>query len=247
MNLKDKVVLITGGRRIGTVVAPNLALKGAHIAITYRSELGEMADLIKKVEAQGQRCLSHRADVSKEEEVNKLIDDVYKNLGRIDVLINMASIFKKRPFEKLTGSDWDEDVDVNAKSVFLTSKAVAPYMKKQGSGKIINFADWIAASNRPHYTHEGYLTYYAGKYAVIGLTLAFALQLAPKIQVNAIAPGPILPPPDLTEEENKEVIKQTPLGRWGGAAEIAKAVNFLIDSDFMTGEVIRVDGGRHLL
>jgi NAD(P)-dependent dehydrogenase (short-subunit alcohol dehydrogenase family) len=110
---------------------------------------------------------------------------------------------------------------------------------------VINFSDWISASGRPRYT--GYLPYYVAKAGVIGLTEALALELAPdNILVNAVAPGPILPPPGISDDESEAVIKATPLGRWGGEAEVAKAVRFLIETEFVTGEVIRVDGGRHV-
>jgi NAD(P)-dependent dehydrogenase (short-subunit alcohol dehydrogenase family) len=118
-------------------------------------------------------------------------------------------------------------------------------MREAGGGRIVNFSDWLAVSARPRYT--GYLAYYVAKKAVIGLTEALALELAAdQILVNAIAPGPILAPPDLPDEESAAVEKATPLGRWGGGAEIAKAVVALVESDFITGEVIRVDGGRHV-
>jgi NAD(P)-dependent dehydrogenase (short-subunit alcohol dehydrogenase family) len=118
-------------------------------------------------------------------------------------------------------------------------------MRTAGGGRIINFADWIAASGRPRY--KGYLPYYVAKHGVIGLTEALALELAEhRILVNAIAPGPVLAPPGTTDEEYRAVEAATPLGRWGGEAEILKAVLFLIETDFMTGETIRVDGGRHV-
>jgi NAD(P)-dependent dehydrogenase (short-subunit alcohol dehydrogenase family) len=117
-------------------------------------------------------------------------------------------------------------------------------MKQSGGARIINFADWLPVSGRPRY--RGFVPYYSSKAAVVALTESLALELAPEILVNAIAPGPILEPPGLTPEENMAVIEATPLRRWGGAAEIAKTILFLVDSDFITGECIRVDGGRHL-
>jgi NAD(P)-dependent dehydrogenase (short-subunit alcohol dehydrogenase family) len=118
-------------------------------------------------------------------------------------------------------------------------------MRRQGGGRIINFADWLARSGRPAY--QGFVAYYVAKAGVIALTEALALELAAdQILVNAIAPGPILPPSDLTQHEQQDVAAATPLGRWGGALEIAKAVSTLIESDFITGETVRVDGGRHL-
>ena len=118
-------------------------------------------------------------------------------------------------------------------------------MRRHGGGRIVNFSDWIAKSGRPRY--EGYLPYYVAKAGIIGLTEALALELAAdNILVNAIAPGPILAPPGTTEDESKAVEQATPLGRWGGEIEIAKMIAALLDSDFVTGETIRVDGGRHV-
>jgi NAD(P)-dependent dehydrogenase (short-subunit alcohol dehydrogenase family) len=118
-------------------------------------------------------------------------------------------------------------------------------MKKHGGGRIINFSDWVAASARPRY--PGYVAYYVAKAGVKALTEVLALELAAdRILVNAIAPGPILAPPEMSKDESDAVVKSTPLGRWGGEQEIAKAVMFLIDSDFVTGETLRVDGGRHV-
>jgi NAD(P)-dependent dehydrogenase (short-subunit alcohol dehydrogenase family) len=118
-------------------------------------------------------------------------------------------------------------------------------MRRQGRGRVINFADWVAASGRPRYT--GYVPYYVAKAGVVGLTQVLALELAPEqILVNAVAPGPIVAPPGTSDDEVAAVEKATPLGRWGGAAEVVKAVRFLVETDFVTGEVVRVDGGRHI-
>jgi NAD(P)-dependent dehydrogenase (short-subunit alcohol dehydrogenase family) len=166
-------------------------------------------------------------------------------LGRLDILINMASVYVQRPFAELTAADWNAALDVDLRAAFLCAHAAAPHMRAQGGGRIINFSDWIARSGRPRY--GGYVPYYVAKAAVIALTEALALELAgDRILVNAIAPGPILAPPGTTDEESRAVVEVTPLGRWGGEMEIAKAVLALLDSDFTTGETIRVDGGRHL-
>jgi NAD(P)-dependent dehydrogenase (short-subunit alcohol dehydrogenase family) len=163
----------------------------------------------------------------------------------VDVLVHMASIYESRAFDALTERDWDADLDANLKSAFLCAKAVVPEMRKVGGGRIVHFADWVARSGRPRY--PGFLGYYVAKAGVIALTEALALELAAdNILVNAIAPGPILPPPDLSVEETASVAAVTPLGRWGGEHEIAKAVLALVDADFITGETIRVDGGRHI-
>jgi NAD(P)-dependent dehydrogenase (short-subunit alcohol dehydrogenase family) len=185
------------------------------------------------------------ADVGKPADCANLIDTVVAELGRLDVLINMASIYQETPFDAMTEQDWQRNIDVNLRSVFLCAKAAVPHMRRQGGGRIINFADWLAKSGRPAY--KGFVAYYTAKAGVIALTEALALELATdQILVNAIAPGPILPPPDLSAAERDEVAAATPVGRWGGEIEIAKAVRTLIETEFITGETIRVDGGRHV-
>ena len=142
-------------------------------------------------------------------------------------------------------ADWNANIDIDLRAAFLCAKAAVPHMRRQGGGRIVNFSDWLAKSGRPRY--PGFLPYYVAKAGVMALTEALALELAgDNILVNAIAPGPILAPPDTTDDESRAVEKATPLGRWGGELEIAKAVLALLDCDFITGETIRVDGGRHV-
>jgi NAD(P)-dependent dehydrogenase (short-subunit alcohol dehydrogenase family) len=161
------------------------------------------------------------------------------------VLINMASLYRNVPFDDLGVHEWDLQLGVDLRGSYLCAKAAVPFMRKAGGGRIINFSDWVAASGRPRYT--GYTAYYVAKAGVKALTESLALELAKdQILVNAIAPGPVLAPDDLTPEQSRAVEAATPLGRWGGAGEVAKIVLALIDSDFVTGETIRVDGGRHI-
>ena len=245
MELKDRVVLITGGRRIGQVVARELATRGAHIALSFRGSRGEAEATAEDVRARGRRAATIAADVGQVEDCERLIGDAVAQLGRLDVLVNMASIYQAIDFDAMTEREWQQNIDVNLRSVFLCSKAAVPHMRAQGGGRIVNFADWLAKSGRPAY--KGFVAYYTAKAGVIALTEALALELAAdQILVNAIAPGPILAPPDLSSEEADEVAAATPLGRWGGEIEIAKAVLALIESEFITGETIRVDGGRHV-
>jgi NAD(P)-dependent dehydrogenase (short-subunit alcohol dehydrogenase family) len=243
MDLKGKVALITGGARIGQVIAHSLAERGCDLALVYRGSRDAAEASANAAVKAGVRGITVRADATDEDQVAAAIKETDRALGRIDILLNMASIYLSTPEPKVT--DWSNTIDANARSVFLFSTVAAPIMKRSGGARIINFADWLPVSGRPHY--RGFVPYYSSKAAVIGLTESLALELAPEILVNAIAPGPILEPPGLSPEENMEVIDATPLRRWGGAAEIAKTVLFLVDSDFVTGECIRVDGGRHLI
>jgi NAD(P)-dependent dehydrogenase (short-subunit alcohol dehydrogenase family) len=245
MDLNDRVVLITGGKRIGRVVARELAAQGAHIALSYRGSRTEAEATANEVQTLGRHAVFLSADVANPEDCRALVDAVAAELGRLDVLVNMASIYRAVDFDVMTADDWQRDLDINLRSVFLCAQAAVPHMRRQGGGRIINFADWLARSGRPAY--RGFVGYYTAKAGVIALTEALALELAvDQILVNAIAPGPIVPPPDLSPAEHDEVVAATPLGRWGGEVEIAKAVRMLVESDFITGETIRVDGGRHL-
>jgi NAD(P)-dependent dehydrogenase (short-subunit alcohol dehydrogenase family) len=241
----DTVALITGGKRIGAVVATTLAKAGVDVALLYNTSLSEAAETESAVTAVGRRAITVRADVANEQACLHAVETTVKELGRLDILINMASLYKEKPFAQLTAADWDRQLSVDLRAAFLFSHAAVPHMRKNGGGRIINFTDWVAASARPRY--PGYTPYYVAKAGVKALTETLALELAgDQILVNAIAPGPILAPPDMSKEESDAVVKSTPLGRWGGEDEIAKAVMFLIHSDFVTGETIRVDGGRHI-
>jgi len=244
MDPKGKVALITGGARIGKSVAERLAGKGCGILVTYRASRAAAEETVLSAERQGVRAAAIQADLTAEEDLLALPREAERRFGRLDILINMVSLYKKIPLEQLDLAAWQANLSADLQSAYLLSLSAAPLMRRQGAGRIINFSDWLAASGRPRY--KEYLPYYVAKSGMLGLTEGLALELAPEILVNAIAPGPILPPPDLTEEEDREVKKATPLRRWGGAEEIAKAVLFLIETDFITGESIRVDGGRHL-
>lgn len=246
MTLTDKVVLITGGRRIGLAVAHELARRGADLALAYRGSKDEADHGVRDAVAQGRRGVALQADVSKAADCDALVAGTVAALGRIDIVVNMASVYGPEPFDTLTETAWDRNLAINLKSAFMCAQAASREMRRQGEGgRIVNFADWLSRSGRPHY--EGFAAYYVAKAGVIALTEALALELAASgILVNAIAPGPILAPPDMTAEEKAEVAAATPLGRWGGEQEIVKAVLALIETDFITGETIRVDGGRHL-
>jgi len=186
-----------------------------------------------------------QADLTHPDACIALVRSAVAELGRLDILINMASVYSKKPFDSLTAADWDANVNVDLRAAFLCAHAAVPHMRRQGGGRIINFSDWVASSGRPRY--EGFVPYYVAKAGVIALTEALALELAKdNILVNAIAPGPIVAPPDTTAEERKAVEDATPLGRWGGEQEIVKGILALLDSDFITGETIRIDGGRHV-
>ena len=245
MDLSNRVALVTGGKRIGAVVAIEMAKCGADIGLCYnrsRVEADKTADAIR---ALGRRVFLRQANLTKAADCEAFVNEGASTLGRLDILINMASIYVSKPLGELTIDEYDENIAVDMRSAFICSRAAWPHMRRAGGGNIINFSDWLSRSGRPRYT--GYLPYYVAKMGVIAITEALALELAPdKIRVNAIAPGPILAPPETTDDELSAVEKATPLGTWGGEKSIADAVLALLSCDFVTGETVRVDGGRHV-
>lgn len=246
MNLTDKVCLIVGARRMGLALATALASRGADVALTYRTSPDAAEEGAAAVRALGRKAMVVRCDVTDETPVvESTFQQVADELGRLDVLVMMASRYVAAPFDELDTWEVERTLGVDMRGTFVCMRAAIPHMRRAGGGRIINFSDWTAASGRPRYM--GYTGYYVAKAGVKALTEAFALELAKdQILVNAIAPGPVLPPEDFSADQRAGVEAATPLGRWGGAEEIAKTVLALVDSDFITGETIRVDGGRHL-
>jgi NAD(P)-dependent dehydrogenase (short-subunit alcohol dehydrogenase family) len=245
MDLTNRVALVTGGKRIGAVVAVELARRGCDIGLCYNRSRDESERTAESIRALGRRAFVRQANLTKAADCDAFVNESAAALGRLDVLVNMASLYISKPFSELTVEEYDENVAVDMRSAFICARAAWPHMKRAGGGNIINFSDWLSKSGRPRY--PGYLPYYVAKTGVIGLTEALALELAPdKIRVNAIAPGPILAPPETSDEELAAVEKATPLGGWGGEPSIAEAVLALLSCDFVTGETVRVDGGRHV-
>ncbi len=233
MELKGKTIIITGAARIGQVVALDLKNKGANLVITYFQDASEAGDLGFGV----------KADVSKREDVERVVEAATQQFGGVDGVVHMAAIYEKSELSHLDEKSWDRQMNIIAKSSFWFGKIAADQMQKNEGdpkGKIIFFADWSVLT-RPY---KDYLIYNTAKSAVIALTKSFAKELAPDILVNAIAPGPILRPPDLSDQDNQEVMAGTLLKRWGGAEEISKGVQYLLEADFVTGHILTIDGGR---
>lgn len=245
MDLPNRVALITGGKRIGAVVAAELARGGADVALAYRQSRTEADDAADAVRGLGRRAIVLKADLTAADVCVRVVTETVRELGRLDVLVNMASRYEPKPFDDLTVQDWDDQLAVDLRAAWLCARSAVPHMRRVGGGRIINFSDWVAASGRPRY--RGFLPYFVAKAGVVALTQALALELAAdQILVNAIAPGPIVAPEGTSDEESAKIERATPLGRWGGEMEIVKLVLALIETDFVTGETIRVDGGRHL-
>lgn len=242
MDLSGKNIILTGVRRIGKVVAKALAEKGANLAI---------ADLLKEdVESAVVGCsnldvkvIAYQIDFSHPEEINPLVDNILKDFGKIDGLIHMAANYSKTPIGQIKLEDFDKTMQIiSASTLFLGQKVGIEMRKNNTTGKMIFLSDWSVL--RSPYPES--IVYNGAKASVESFTKSFAKEFAPEILVNAIAPGPILSPPDLSDEDNLEVMNRTPLKKWGGEEEIVKAVLYLLDSDFVTGIVLPVDGGRSI-
>jgi NAD(P)-dependent dehydrogenase (short-subunit alcohol dehydrogenase family) len=245
VNLANRAALITGARRIGATVAAALAGRGCDVAVTYNRSQEEAQRTTDAVRAAGRRGAAIEADLTDAAACARAVERTVAALGRLDILVHMASIYTEIKFDALTPERFDRNIAVDLRSGFLCSRAAVPHMRAQGGGRIVLFSDWVAASGRPRY--PGYLPYYVAKRSVMALAEGLALELAAdNILVNAVAPGPILAPDETSEAERKAVEDATPLGRWGGPEEIVKIVLALIESDFVTGETVRVDGGRHV-
>jgi NAD(P)-dependent dehydrogenase (short-subunit alcohol dehydrogenase family) len=245
MRVSGGAALVTGGKRIGAAVARALAAAGMDVGLSYNKSRAEAEETAAGITASGRRAHIASANLGNPDDCRALVDGTAAALGRLDVLVNMASVYTLVPFDQTDEHTWHNVMDVDLRAAFLCARAAVPHMRRGGGGRIINFSDWLAASGRPRY--PGYLPYYVAKAGAIAMTEALALEVAAdQILVNAIAPGPIVAPPGTTPQELKDVEAATPLGRWGGADAIVRAVMFLVETDYVTGETIRVDGGRHL-
>ena len=241
MKLQEKVALVTGSaKRIGRAVANALADRGVHQAVHYRTSKTEAEDAVELFRVLGVEAESFQADLSQVKEVEALASEVLKRFGRLDILVNNASVFFPSPLGEVTDLQWDTLINTNLKGPFFLAQKVGLAMKAAVGGTIINIGDW--AAERPY---TGYLPYCISKAGVVAMTKGLAKALAPEVRVNCINPGPVMLPEDLSEAEKEEVMRKTPLQRTGSPTDIANAVVFLCEgTDFMTGAVITVDGGR---
>jgi len=252
--LEGQVALVTGAaKRLGRSIALRLAAEGAAVVVNYASSKAEAEALVREIEAAektrgaGKRAIAVKADVSKRAEVERLFAATEREFGRLDILVNNAGIFFPVRFEELTDDQWDRILNTNLRSHFLCAQAAAPIMKRQGRGRIINISSLGGLLPWPSYTH-----YCVSKAGVIMLTRCLARALAPEILVNSVAPGTIHFPGEpaadpLHEVHTQQYVQRVPLHRTGTGEDVAGAVMYLATAEFVTGQVIVVDGGRSLV
>jgi NAD(P)-dependent dehydrogenase (short-subunit alcohol dehydrogenase family) len=241
MDLRNKVVLVTGaGRRVGRTIARSFAARGAVNAIHYRGSQREAQQVVGEIVSQGGSARSFQADLEKVSEIEAMVSDVIATLGRIDVLVNSASVFSRKPLEEVTERDWDASLNTNLKAPFFLAKFAGLQMRRQGAGKIVNLGDWAAI--RPY---KNYLPYTVSKTGLIGLTRALAKALAPEVQVNCVALGPVLAPEAYGTEDIAKMVAGTLTKKMGSPEDVARAVLFFCEgTDFATGATLLLDGGR---
>ncbi len=247
MQLAGKTILITGGRRVGGKLARLLAQRGANIALSFHSNRDAVEETARNCRLAGVQAEVFQADLREAEQAQRLVDETVRRFGSLDVLINLTSIYTRTPWKELTPQDYDAMIASNLTAPYWTAIAAARQMQRQPivaglQGKIIHFTDW--AVDRPY---RGFLPYLVAKGGLVTLTKALAVELAPTILVNAIAPGTIEPPPHLSQEQLERIRQSAALERIGSADDVNQAVLYLLEgTDFVTGEVFRVDGGRFL-
>jgi len=241
VELKGKVALVTGGgRRVGRALALALAKKGAVVAVHYNESDTGARDVVAEIEKAGGRAGSFRADLTDATAANALPDQVAKQLGALDVLVNSAAIMKRTPFGETTSDSFDEIIGLNLRAPFLITQAAAPHLRR-AKGCVVNIADLAAFETWPGYVPHG-----VSKAGIVYLTKALARVMAPEVRVNAIAPGTVLLPDDWDAKDAAHLTETTPLKREGSPQDVVEAMLFLLSADYLTGETIIVDGGRHV-
>ena len=247
MRLAGKTVLITGGRRIGAQLALMLAQRGANLAISHFQDAGSLRDVVDECRQLGVQAELFAADLRDPQAASVLIKETVSRFRSLNVLINLTSVYTRTPWDSLEPDDYRDAIASNLSAPYYTAIAAAKAMQQQPienglQGKIIHFTDW--AVDRPY---ADYLPYLVAKGGLVTLTKALAVELAPTITVNAIAPGTVEPPPNTSQEKLDRIRSVSLLNRTGSAEDVNQAVLYLLEgTDFVTGEVFRIDGGRFL-
>jgi pteridine reductase len=238
----SRVALVTGGaRRLGAAMVREMAARGYLVALHYRSSGEQARQLAEELRSTGGVAELFEADLSNAEAPARLVAEVARRCGRLDVVVNSAASFERTPIGEVTPAQWDAILGTNLRAPFFIARAAAPLMNATGGGVIVNMADLAAFETWP-----AYLPHALSKGGVVQLTRALARLLAPTIRVNAIAPGAVLLPDDWESLPAMRLAETTPLGRVGDPDDVVRALAYLLDATYVTGEVLMVDGGRNV-
>lgn len=245
MDLHGKVALVTGGaHRVGKAISLMFAQCGASVVVNFNSAEHEAQQTVAEAQTLGVDALAIQCDVADWASVQRLAARVTNHFGGVDVIVNSASYFGKTPFPSTdpdVAAMWHRVTDILLDGTYYICNSLAPTMLARGGGAIVNIVDLSAWQPWPNY-----LAHSTGKAGLLAMTRQLALELAPTIRVNAVAPGPVLPPPGYSAEQMRAGAQKTLLKRWGSPEDVAHAVKYLIEADFVTGTVVTVDGGEHL-
>ena len=241
MELAGRVALVTGaGQRIGQALALALGARGMRLAVHYRGSIDGARATCEAVRAAGGEAHPFPADLAEADAPAALVDAAARHFGGLDVLVNSAAVMERTPVAEVTPAEWDAMFAVNLRAPFFCAQAAARAMGDRG-GAIVNMADLAAFETWP-----AYVPHTITKAGVVQMTRALARALAPRVRVNAIAPGVVLLPDGWDERASERLRGTTPLARHGSPEDVARAMLYLLDADFVTGETILVDGGRHV-
>lgn len=241
MNLAGRVALVTGaGRRLGRAIALDLAAAGARVAVHYNSSADGAEETAASIVEAGGEARTIAGDLALPGAPEALAAEVTHVFGSLDCLVNSAAIMDRTPLGSVTVADWDNMFAINLRAPFFLAQAAAPHLER-ANGAIVNIADLAAFETWPAYVPHGIT-----KAGVVQMTRALARVLAPRVRVNAVAPGAVLLPDDWTDDDAARLAATTPLGRIGSPADVVSAVRYLLEAEFVTGETIIVDGGRHV-
>ena len=242
MNIQGKVALVTGGAaRVGKAITLMLARAGAHVAIDYHSSADEARETQAQAQALGVEALAIQCDVADLTAVREMTQQVMDRFGGVDILVNGASYFGRITLPTFDLEMWHKVTRISIDGAFYVSNALATSMLQRGGGVIVNLVDLSVWNPWP-----GFTAHAVGKAGLLALTHQLAMELAPTIRVNAVAPGPVLPPPDFSDSQIAALAARTLLERWGSPEDVAGAVRYLIEADYVTGATLHVDGGEHL-
>jgi pteridine reductase len=241
VNLSGRVALVTGsGRRVGQAIALALGAKGMQVAVHYNGSASGAEDTVRRLESEGAVGRAFQADLSSADGPATLIADVAASFGQLDVLVNSAAVMDRTPFGEVTPDQWDAIMHINLRSPFFVAQAAAPHLRKV-NGAIVNIADLAAFETWPAYIPHG-----ISKAGVVYMTRSLARVLAPEVRVNGVAPGTVLLPEEWDKAADERLRQTTPLARTGTPDDVSSTVIFLLESDYITGETVIVDGGRHI-
>ena len=242
MNPSGKVALVTGGGiRVGRALALGLAAEGARVIVHYNSSADEAEEVVAEIQGKGGEAVAIGADLSRHAEVERLAREALAAFGGLDVLVNSASIFPEQGLGEVDEELFDGTIAVNLKAPFFLTQRIGQAMRERGGGVIVNMGDLAGLQ-----AWQGYAAHAVSKAGLMHLTKVAARALAPEVRVNCIAPGTVLPPDDQSEEESERLAQRAPLKRNGTPDDVLQALLYLVRADFVTGEVLVLDGGRML-